>query len=263
MLDPNLLNKIQSIKTLRDRAGTEGEKDAAQNRLVIILAKHKLTEQDIPAPDFSTRDRYTPPPRKRPERTQAQQSAEQAFSETFDRTMRDFEDAIRFAQGEGRRSHRGRRPPKQRPPYTQPPPPPRKETGSSEWPVYRIETSAKVRWKGNLLWSMAKACGFQPSKSPYQGQNRIAWELTCPATFSHLFENLVAKLKRHCKLALTVHHPSNPASFRRAFYEAATYEIAARLRGGVTQIPHYKSREIKGLEEGRTVGLMVSLAPWG
>lgn len=65
MLDPNLLNKIQSIKTLRDRAGTEGEKDAAQHKLTLIMAKHKLTEQDIPNPDFSTRSRYyeyTPKP---------------------------------------------------------------------------------------------------------------------------------------------------------------------------------------------------------
>lgn len=50
-MDQHLLKKIQSIKTLRDRAATEGEKDAAQNRLTMILAKHKLTEQDIPDPN--------------------------------------------------------------------------------------------------------------------------------------------------------------------------------------------------------------------
>lgn len=59
-MNPNLLNKIQSIKTLRDRAATEGEKDAAQNRLTLILAKHKLTEQDIPDQSFSTRGRPSP-----------------------------------------------------------------------------------------------------------------------------------------------------------------------------------------------------------
>lgn len=47
-LDHNLLNKIRSIKRLRDRAGTDGEKDAAQHKLTILLAKHKLTEADVP-----------------------------------------------------------------------------------------------------------------------------------------------------------------------------------------------------------------------
>jgi hypothetical protein len=66
LIDTHLLNKIESIKTLRDRAGTEGEKDAAQNKLTLILAKHKLTEQDIPSPDFSTRGRpFSPPQRRR------------------------------------------------------------------------------------------------------------------------------------------------------------------------------------------------------
>lgn len=89
------IKKIQAIKTLRDRAATEGEKDAAQHKLTLILAKYQLTEQDIPDPHFSTRGR----PSFRP-RSAAYESA-QSFQETFDATMRDFR---RAAEAEQRRA---------------------------------------------------------------------------------------------------------------------------------------------------------------
>jgi hypothetical protein len=63
MPDHHFYNKVRAIIALRDRGATQGEKDAAQNRLVLILARHKLTESDIPPDPFSSsRPRFRPPP---------------------------------------------------------------------------------------------------------------------------------------------------------------------------------------------------------
>lgn len=108
-MNPNLLNKIQAIKALRDRAGTDGEKDAAQHKLVLLLAKHKLTEQDIPDPNFSTRQRYTPPPhpRSRPRSRQTHQASgfnAAAEQEVWDDLFRKFREATQASHPPPRQS---------------------------------------------------------------------------------------------------------------------------------------------------------------
>lgn len=104
IVDTHLLNKIRSVKALRDKGATDGERDAAQQRLVVLLAKHKLTEQDIPPDSFSSRGRsYTPPPRRRP-RTSAAEADE--WAKGWERTMREFHEAA-YAQSRGQQqSHR-------------------------------------------------------------------------------------------------------------------------------------------------------------
>lgn len=256
-IDSKLLSKIQSIKTLRDRAGTDGERDAAQGKLTLILAKHKLTEQDIPEPGFSTRGRsqeYTSS--RRPGRSENARN----FEKDFFQTMTEFEEAIRNASRNARsRPHKP--PPKKQRPYSYAPPNPR---GDDDLKGARagIKTSAKLQWEGRLLYMMGKALGQFMNKF-ILGDGMIVWTIDGPRADEVLqvCNSLISDLKKHCRLHMASFQPKNSNAFRRAFFEAATYEIAARLRGGVTQIPHYKSREPRGIESGREIGLTISLVP--
>lgn len=243
-MNPHLLNKIQSIKTLRDRAATEGEKDAAQHKLTLILAKHKLTEQDIPAPGFSTRHR-PPPQRTRPRRTQSQQSSEQAFAETFERTMRDFEEAIRREDEQIKREWESYRNP------------------FNTADMVKVETSVKVQWKGRLFHEMARGCGYTYVSTPRD--KRIVWAVIgAPLDFMAVYEELVIDLKRACLKTRAKHNPKNPNAYDRAFYERATRIIYERLAKAYNQPCTFKklrSREDVGGEEGAAFGIKVSLSP--
>lgn len=162
-MNPHLLNKIQSIKALRDRATTDGEKDAAQNRLTIVLAKHKLTEQDIPDPNFSTRNRYTPPPRPRPRRG----STESDFDSSFAQTMREFEEAIQRARREAEEYGRPRNPH-----------PPRKtptgERGNLSRPQIRFEEALGKAVSKNSWYYICKPAQVKASRI-HKPQNKAAF----------------------------------------------------------------------------------------
>jgi hypothetical protein len=101
-IDRHLLNKIRSVKALRDKGATDGERDAAQQRLIVLLAKHKLTEQDIPPDSFSTRARHSSQRSPRPSNRQRSQSRAWSpdWDAAFEETLRRFREAAK-AQGSG------------------------------------------------------------------------------------------------------------------------------------------------------------------
>lgn len=247
MLDPNLLNKIQSIKALRDRAATDGEKDAAQHKLTLILAKHKLTEQDIPAPSFSTRSAY-PPPRSRPSDPFAQASAE---------FWADMDDIFKRANQRAQKT--------QRDPYTN-----QQQTDPNPPLHFKVHTSRKVQWKGKLLRAMALARGYKTwSRYVETPKFKIEWIVEFPTSnppirdFVRTYDKATNALKSACVRSKRAHNPKNPNAWDRAFYHAATHVIGERiaLRAQSPDRKGAKYKDTIAYNAGKLAGEEVSLDP--
>lgn len=228
-IDPHLLNKIQAIKILRDRGGTEGEKDAAQHKLTLLMAKHKLTEQDIPDPDFSTRGRYT--------------------YKASD--FKNFNDAFRKAY---------RPPPREQQRSTF-------SDGVFTFPTSKkVQWKGKLLYnmaKARGYTTFSRYITPEPTNKV-----KIKWVVEFPfgdpsqQDFRDLFHRLIPQLKRACVNARKVRHPKNPNAWDRAFYHAATHVIRERI--ALHAIPDHKGAKLKdrvAYDSGRIAGEQVSLAP--
>lgn len=273
-IDPKLLNKLRAIKALRDRAGTDGERDAAQHKLTIIMAKHKLTEQDVPSDSFSTRGRIS----FHHQRTTHQKMSDfrgnphpDPQRDFWDKLNRQFQD-LKYEQEVYIREYEREYKARQKRPSQEDP----KAPNSSD-PVI-METSRKVMWRGALLYAIGAGLGYAVSRSNLADESQVRWtvfpysrprkdhKMPYPdfAVVKILTDSLMRDLKVLCVTAKQKHHPSNPNSFDRAFYEEATYVIRERLAMACDSSPiihNPKAKNPDGIATGRTAGLYVSLYP--
>lgn len=237
-IDPNLLNRIRAVKTLRDRAGTDGEKDAAQHRLMFILAKHKLTESDIPSDSFSTRGRETTHQKMSDFRRKSTSSFWDS-TPSDSNPFADFADVIRKAAAV---MHE-------------------RQQNSQQ----RIEARTKgknVKWAGILLNDMARACGYSVGHET-ELDGSIMWVVDGTdehklAKLKVTWETLVKDLKSECLRTQKQVNPHNPNAYKRAFFEEATRIICIRISHNTGYISKYVPRKIKNMNpDGKRVGLVV------
>jgi len=225
---------------MRERGGTPGERQAAAHLLQRLLAKHNLTESDIPRDDERSHARsywgYEPPPR-----------------------------------------YTRRRPPPRsynRPPPRQPPP----RTGPDQWEEFRrraqqqaddfaqqqrehaagmgnpfsrsIRTKGRVKWQGELFVRLAKAYKHPTSTTQIKGTKETEWTAYFSLErereqFVATYTGITVELKRKATQSRKLHAPKNPNAFNRAYFAGATHRLVERLMIREFRDPHARKYKDK------------------